>query len=267
MKKRLTLKLTVFILLFSGGCQLLAPPTNPHLLLGNPSDANESPNNFLIEKPQYSLSYNRDRGTPNWVAWQLNNKWFGDVERQNDFDPDESLPATWYRVRPTDYTNSGYDRGHMTPSADRTATVEDNQATFLMTNIVPQTPKNNRGAWKNLEEYSRELVKAGKELYIYAGVDGDKEKIGSNKQVVAPSYTWKIVVVFDRPGMGLRDISENTRIIAVDVPNRKNTSSDWERYLVSVDEIENKTGYDFLDRVSPAIQKAIESKIDSGESQ
>lgn len=265
MKKKLALKLTTFLLLLTGGCQLLAPPTSPHLLLGNPSKAGDLPDNFLIEKYQYALSYNRDKGTPNWVAWQLNSKWLGDVKRQDDFAADESLPEGWYRVKPTDYTNSGYDRGHMTPSADRTATEADNQATFLMTNIVPQTPNNNRGAWKNLEEYTRDLVKSGKELYIYAGVYGDKEKIGKDKQVTAPSYTWKIIVVFDRPGMRLQDISRNTRIIAVDVPNRKNASYNWERYLVTVDAIEAKTGYDFLDRLSPAIQNAIESKIDSGE--
>lgn len=266
MKKKLALKLTVLLLLFSGGCQLLAPPSNPNLLLGNPSNAGEEADNFKIEKPQYVLSYNRDRGTPNWVAWQLNAEWLGDVPRQNDFDPDESLPEGWDRIRPEDYTNSGYDRGHMTPSADRTATIEDNQATFLMTNIVPQTPNNNRGAWKNLEEYARKLVREGKELYIYAGVEGVKETIGNKNRVTVPSYTWKIIVVFDRPGMGLRDISENTRIIAVDVPNRKNASSDWERYLVSVDRIEAKTGYDFLDRVPLKVQEAIESKIDTGAS-
>ena len=266
MKRKLALKLITFLLLFTGGCQLIAPPSNIHLLLGNPSNAGDSADNFLIKKPQYALSYNRDKGTANWVAWQLNSKWLGDVARHDDFDPDNSLPSGWYRVKPIDYTRTGYDRGHMTPSADRTATQEDNQATFLMTNIVPQTPRNNRGAWKNLEEYSRELVKEGKELYIYAGVYGSKEQIGNNKQVTVPTYTWKIIVVFDRPGMRLRDINKNTRIIAVDVANRKNTSSDWERYLVSVDRIESKTGYDFLSQVSSEIQQVIESQVDSGES-
>lgn len=230
--------------------------------MGNPSNAGENPNNYLIVKPQYALSYNRERGTANWVAWQLNQNWLGDIDRQNDFRPDDSLPENWYRVKPSDYTGSGYDRGHMVPSADRTATVEDNSATFLMTNIVPQTADNNRGAWRELEEYCRYLVKQGKELYIIAGVDGDSRKIGRKKQVTAPRSTWKVIVVLDKLGQGIRGISNNTRVIAVNVTNRQNTSDDWKRYLVSVDEIEANTGYNFLTQVPESIQQVIESRVD-----
>jgi endonuclease G len=69
-------------------------------------------------------------------------------------------------VRPTDYTGSGYDRGHIAPSADRTRNEADNSSTFLMTNMMPQVPEVNRGVWGDLEEYCRELVQQGKELYI-----------------------------------------------------------------------------------------------------
>lgn len=216
-----------------------------------------------MEKPQYVLSYNRERGTANWVAWQLSSKWLGESQRQEDFRSDESLPSDWYHVSSSDYTRSGYDRGHMTPSADRTKSEEDNSATFLMTNIVPQTPNNNRGAWKDLEEYCRNLVEQGKELYIIAGVFGEREKIGKNKQVTPPDYTWKVIVVLDQPGQGVRGVSTDTRVIAVDVPNRKNTSSSWEKYRVSVDQLETKTGYDFLNRVPESIQKVIESRVDN----
>ncbi len=256
------LSATIFIFLQTGCDFLLGfdTPTNPHLLLGNPSNAGLEPNNYLIEKPQYVLSYNRERGTANWVAWQLNQSWLGKVERQDDFRPDATLPEDWYQVRPNDYRGSGYDRGHLTPSADRTDTIEDNSATFLMTNIVPQTPNNNRGAWRELEEYCRELVEEGKELYIIAGVYGEREKIGPDRQITVPTYTWKVIVVLDEPGAGLNNISENTRIIAVDVTNRVNTSSDWENYQVSVDQLEAKTGYDFLNRVPVSIQDVIESR-------
>ena len=263
MKRKLVFVIPLLLLSLIAGCQLLlTKPVNPHLAIGNPSDAGQNPNNFLIVRPQYALSYSRERGTPNWVAWQLNQSWLGNVERQDDFSADDSLPSDWYKVKPKDYTRSGYDRGHMVPSADRTATVEDNLATFLMTNIVPQTPDNNRGAWKELEEYSRDLVKQGKELYIIAGVDGDSRKIGKNKQVTVPRSTWKVIVVLDKPGQGLAGISKNTRVIAVNVTNRQNTSDDWKRYLVSVDEIEAKTGYNFLSKVPESIQKVIESRVD-----
>ena len=265
MKPKLFFVISVFGLFLITGCQLLlTQPVSPHLIMGNPSNAGENPDNYLIIKPQYALSYNRERGTPNWVAWQLNQSWLGNIQRQDDFRPDDSLPETWYRVKPSDYTGSGYDRGHMVASADRTRNVEDTLATFLMTNIVPQTPENNRGAWRELEEYCRYLVKQGKELYVIAGVDGSSKKIGRTKQVTAPASTWKVIVVLDQPGQDIKAISENTRVIAVNITNRKNTGDDWKKYLLSVDQLEAKTGYNFLDRVPESVQQVIESRVDRG---
>jgi endonuclease G len=262
-KRKLVFVIPVLLVALIAGCELLlTQPVSPHLIMGNPSNAGENPNNYLMIKPQYALSYSRERGTPNWVAWQLNQSWLGNIERQDDFRPDDTLPSDWYRVKPNDYTGSGYDRGHMVPSADRTATIADNSATFLMTNIVPQTPDNNRGAWRDLEEYCRYLVKQGKELYIIAGVDGSSRKIGKNKEVTAPTSTWKAIVVLDQPGQGIKGISDKTRVIAVNMTNRKNTSDDWKRYLVSVDQLEANTGYNFFNQVPESIQQVIESRVD-----
>jgi endonuclease G len=72
-------------------------------------------------------------------------------DRQDNFRPDDALPAAWYKVRPNDYTGSGYDRGHIAPSADRTRNEADNSATFLMSNMMPQVPELNRGVWGDLE--------------------------------------------------------------------------------------------------------------------
>jgi hypothetical protein len=67
--------------------------------------------------------------------------------------PDTSLPAGFLLARPNDYRNSGYDKGHLCPAADRSASREDMDATFLMTNIAPQAPALNRGPWEKLESY------------------------------------------------------------------------------------------------------------------
>src|SRR4051812_46898621 len=95
------------------------PSTNRNLALGNPSDAVHDaaqPDNYLIERPQYTLSYNRDHGIPNWVSWQVTKQDLGSVKRSPTFTSDTSLPKGWYRVTLDDYTGSGYDRGHMCPS-------------------------------------------------------------------------------------------------------------------------------------------------------
>ena len=143
-----------------------------HLLLGNPTNAqaNESvPYNYLIIKPQYALSYNRSKGHANWVSWELSQQWLGSSDRQNDFRPDPTLPAAWYKVTPNDYTNSGFDRGHLCPSADRTNSPGNNSETFLMTNMIPQAPELNREAWAYLEEYCRDLVTQKYRVFILTG--------------------------------------------------------------------------------------------------
>lgn len=243
----------------------LSPSISVHLLLGNPSSATPTkltPDNYLMVKNQYALSVNQTKGTANWATWQLNQSWLGDAERQDNFRPDNTLPAGWVRVTPSMYSGSGYDRGHIVPSADRTKTKEDNSSTFLMTNMMPQSADNNRNTWGNLEDYCRELVSLGKELYIVAGPFGSQGEPLKGK-VTVPKSTWKIVVVLDSPGAGLDGITASTRIIAVNVPNEQEINNDWRAYKVSVDELEKLTGYDFLSSVSPNIQEVIESKVDS----
>lgn len=244
----------ILIFLFSGCSTQVSE--NIHLKFGNPSQANtRNHSNYLIEKPQYALAYNCTRGTANWVSWQLNRSWLGKVERSNDFRPDLELPQDCYAVRPTDYRGSGYDRGHLVPSGDRTRRKSDNSATFLMSNMIPQSPANNREVWRELEEYSRDLVDQGKELYIVAGGSGTAKKIAQSK-IIVPKYTWKVILVLEQAN---GEIDENSRTIAVWIPNsEKVNNTDWQDYIVSVDEVEKKTGYNFFSVLPTGIQRKIE---------
>ncbi len=240
-----------------------------HAPLGVPKD-NDDSDDYLMEKPQYVLSYNNARGGANWVAWNLNESWFGTVERkQGQFITDMSLPDGFQRITHNDYTGSGFDRGHMVRSEERTRTREDNDATFLMTNILPQTHDLNAGPWLSLETYCEVLAKKkNTELYLIAGGIYDKNPPylnGKGKgRVAIPKSTWKIVVVLER-GQGLESITKDTRIIAVNMPNEQGKEfkkSGWRKYLTTVDELERLTGYDFLSNVPPDIQAVIESKTD-----
>ena len=265
--------------IFSASVAQSQAATSVHLTLGNPSSAvtnTNYPDNYLLVKPQYSLSYSNNRKIPNWVSWQLNQSWFGSTPRQDTFRADTVLPASWYRVSGSDYSGSGFDRGHMTPSADRTNSVTTNSATFLMTNMIPQAPDNNQGVWEKLEVYERDLVNQGKELYIIAGSYGTCG-IGSNGTVCSflaasnrayaitvPARTWKVIVVLDQPGLGARGVTTATRVIAVDIPNIQGVrTADWRSYRISVDALEQRTGYNFLSEVSTAIQAVIEARVDN----
>jgi len=127
-----------------------------------------------------------------------------------------------------------------------------------MTNIIPQTPDNNRNTWGNLEDYSRELVEQGKTLYIIAGTWGSKGKI--NNLVNIPKYTWKIIVILDLPSQ-ISDITSRTPVIAVNIPNDQELEDDWKKFLTTVDQIEKLTEYDFLSNVPTPIQNVLEGNI------
>jgi endonuclease G, mitochondrial len=242
------------------------PKQTNHLRFGNPSDATKNAqingNNWLIERPQYALSYNNAKLTPNWVSWQLNATWIGTTPRVEAFRPDPDLPPNWYKVTPADYARSGYDRGHMTPSADRDNTPENQSSTYLMTNIVPQTPDNNRGPWVRLEEYCRKQVELGKELQIIAGVYGNKGAIGKTQKITVPETVWKVVLIMDRPGLSPSDIGPKTKVIAIEIPNEQGIkTAGWGKYLVTVDSIEAKTGFDLLNALPVDVQAKLESQI------
>ncbi len=82
-----------------------------------------------------------------------------------------------------------------------------------MTNMMPQTPDNNRHTRSGLEKYCRTLDKRGKELYIIAGPYNSQGTLKG--QVTIPASTCQVVIVLDRPGSG---VTANTRVIAVNVP-------------------------------------------------
>ena len=129
-----------------------------HVTTGVPFDKDTS-DDYIIVRDQYVLSYNKNNGEPNWVAWELNADWYGDVARYTgNFITDVSLPAGFYQVKHSDYTNGGYDRGHMVRSEERTRTVEDNKSTFLLTNIIPQRPDLNQGVWLDFEYFLEDLI-------------------------------------------------------------------------------------------------------------
>ncbi|MGC2234937.1 MAG: DNA/RNA non-specific endonuclease [Pyrinomonadaceae bacterium] len=246
-----------------------------HLTMGNPSDATtdvNNPTNYLLEKAQYVMSYHRDRGIPNWVSWHLDTTWLGTTPRQDDFRADPSLPAGWYQVTQNDYSGSGFDRGHHTPSGDRTASVPDNSATFFMTNMMPQAPDNNQGPWEELESYCRTLVNQGNELYIIAGGAG-QGGTGSNGgvtntvasgHVVVPSVTWKVIIVLPSGANDVDRVNKMTRTIAVIMPNTQGIrTTPWQNFRVSVRRVEQLTGFKFFTNVRPSIRPLLKTRVDS----
>ncbi|MEG4334106.1 DNA/RNA non-specific endonuclease, partial [Microcoleus sp. AT9_A2] len=266
-----------------------------HLKLGNPTldgqktrpDAVNNANNYLIEKPQYSLSYNESNKGPNWVSWQLNRTWIGTLqppERDDNLDPldpfpwrsDSELPSELETTEGWEYRGSGFDRGHMTAREHRNRTQKDQFATFLTTNLLPQERSSNRtGAWRQLERFSRQVAqRRGWELYnIAGGYDSINDALPPEnplnlENINVPEYTWK-VIMFVEPGQGIADITVNTPVIAVTMPNGIANPPDiipprWQDQITTVREVEELTGLDLLSNLPDEIENVIENRIYSG---
>lgn len=235
-----------------------------NLLLGNPTSAGQDADNFLLERAQFSLSYNRENGGPNWVAWHTDASNLGDLDR-GKFAPDPDLPPD-SQIRPADYKGSGYDRGHVCPSGDRTASRDDNNATFYMSNMLPQTGSLNRHVWADLENYLRDQIRNGNEIYEIAGGAGSIERIGRGK-INVPQICWKIAVILPAGNNDLRRINAQTRVVAVGMPNAEDKrleTGDWRSYSTTVSKLQSATKLDFLSALPDATQRALEAKTDAG---
>lgn len=239
--------------------------TSIHLTMGIPTDGDDSDDHLMV-KPQYTLSYNKKLNNPNWVSWNLDANYFGDVPRfKGKFMADDSLPAGFYKVRHDDYTGSGYDRGHMVRSEERTKTDADNEATFLTVNLLPQYHDLNAGPWLRLEEYCQRLAqKEKKELFIIAGGVFPKKPETIGKGVAIPESTYKIVVVLDR-NQSIENVTDSTRVIAVVMPNKQGIiREEWGQYRTTVAALEKATRYNFLSDLPEALQKTLENRKDNG---
>jgi len=263
--------LRLFITLF---CLLLAAQVSQakigieyQMQLGDPSDARPDRNNhedYLIQRSVLAEDYDDEHGEPNWVSWDLTADDMGPAKRTPVFHPDSELPASFHHIKSAEYKQSGFDRGHMCPSADRTDNATDNGMVFAMSNIIPQTKDNNEGIWEHLESYCRQQAQSGNELLIICGPAGfDGSKI-PNGPVLIPSQTWKIIVEVPI-GLGsiLSRISSATRVIAVDIPNIVGVRNDpWQKYVVSVNKIEALTGYHFFTALAPNLAAVLKAKVD-----
>ncbi len=239
---------------------------------GDPTAAGAAdPNDFLIVRPQYTLSYNQSRGTPNWVSYELDARQTGGQDRCNCFTADPLLPAD-RRILTSDYTNGGYDRGHMAKSADRTAGNADNAATFYLTNIVPQAADLNQGPWAAFENALSDSSRAGRAVYVVTGplysASHGLTFLKNEGKVAVPDTTWKVAFIgpvnggvpFVRGDVQTWDALPGTTVLAVMMPNVSGIKNDpWSKYLTTVDRVEAATGYDLLSLLPVAFQTALEA--------
>jgi len=126
------------------------------------------------------------------VSERLKHGSIGSAERDNQFHSDSRIGRN---PSPTQYANTGYDKGHMAPAGDSSNAAEMYQ-TFLMTNMTPQKPTLNREAWRMLEEHTRTLFSKAKSDMFVVNIATYNTGSGIRMNgIPVPSGYWKIITV------------------------------------------------------------------------
>jgi len=207
----------------------------------------------IISHIGYTVSYNSDWKTPNWVAYELTKeKAEGTVPRFDAFLPDPEV-ASYESATTYDYSNSGWDRGHMAPAGDMKWNEQAMKESFYLSNICPQNHNLNGGVWNDLEIQVRELAQQKGKIYIVCGPIMSKQPktIGTNK-VAVPDAFFKVL---------LQNENDNWYAIAFMFANesgRKPLST----YAMSVEDMQMITDIDFFPALPDDIEQKAESEVD-----
>ncbi|MFY9151404.1 MAG: DNA/RNA non-specific endonuclease [Prolixibacteraceae bacterium] len=206
----------------------------------------------IVLHKYYTLSYNEQKEQANWVCYTLTDSMIlnGGEERSNSFKMDKLVVTG--SAKSSDYTKSGYDRGHLCPAADMGFEKEAMEESFFMSNISPQVPEFNRGIWKELESKVREWAKKEHEIIVVTGPVFINEKTPIGKDNVAvPGYFFKIIL----------DNSDKQRIVAFLLPNA-GSEKPLTDFALTTDSLENLTGYDFFSQLPDNLENTLEGKVE-----
>ncbi|EFC68911.1 DNA/RNA non-specific endonuclease [Prevotella sp. oral taxon 317 str. F0108] len=204
----------------------------------------------ILKRVAYTASYNSDLRIPNWVAWRLTGAHTRGKNKRAGVKFHEDTDVPMPRAVDFDYVRSGYDRGHLCPSADNRWDATAQEQSFLLTNVCPQDHNLNVGDWHELEILCRKWAKTYGSIYIVAGpvlFKGKHKTIGKNK-VTVPEAFFKVVLCMEGTPKAIGFIYRN------ESGNRPKSY-----YVNTIDDVERITGIDFF----PALPDKVENEVEA----
>ncbi|MGI6718845.1 MAG: DNA/RNA non-specific endonuclease [Bacteroidales bacterium] len=192
---------------------------------------------------------------PNWVAYELTKeKMQGTVKRRDSFSKDPNIPAR-YSAKQSDYTHSGWDRGHMVPAGDMKWSEQAMYETFYFSNICPQNRNLNNGVWHNLEKQVRDLAIQKKQIFIICGPiinNEDKVRTIGDSFVFVPDAFFKVLLCKHKG---------NWHSIAFVFPNEAGNEP-LSSYVMSVSDLQEITGIRFFPNMPDSIIYDLKNNVD-----
>lgn len=208
----------------------------------------------IVKHTAYALQYNEDNEQPDWVAYFLTrNRLNGGISRTDNFREDPQV--TTGSAQLSDYSHTGYDRGHMAPAGDFTWSQDAMSESFFLSNMSPQLHSFNAGIWETLESQVRTWAGAGEDtLFIAAGpiLRSGLLTIGTRKKLTVPEYYFKAI---------LRKSSTGLSAIAF-LMKHESSSKPLSAFAITVDSLEKVTNINFFSKLPVSVQNDAESKID-----
>ncbi|RIV21268.1 DNA/RNA non-specific endonuclease [Fibrisoma montanum] len=210
------------------------------------------PGDEIIRHDGFTLRYQERYEQADWVAYPLlgyETKGQADRDREQ-FQPDPQVKTG--SALPSDYTRSGYDRGHLAPAGDFKFSQRLTSDSFYMSNMSPQAPEFNRGIWKELEELVRRWAVRDRGLYVVTGpvLKPGLPTIGRQNEIAVPKKYYKVLLYCNDPDI---------RMIGFLLDN-KGSDSSLKQFVVPVDQIEQLTGIDFFPKLPDKLERELESK-------
>lgn len=207
----------------------------------------------IVMHDHYMLSYSEEHEQAEWVAYKLDKIQLTYDDRKRPYfieDPKVKTKSADYR----NYKGSGYDRGHLCPAGDRRFSKYAYDETFYTSNISPQNNAFNAGIWNDLEKQIRYWTKKYDSVYVItAGVLEDNLAPIGDEDVSVPNYFYKIVA---------RNDGSTIKMIGFLFKNKASKAT-LKSHLVTIDELERKTGIDFFEKLPNELQKKLESEINT----
>ena len=217
----------------------------------------------------FAVEWDCDKKAQRWTCYQMNaftshsnwsrDNWDNTEWHGDPFQEDPDLPEQ-YRTTLTDYRGSGYDRGHICPSADRLYSKEVNEQTYYLSNMQPQINGFNAGVWLTMENTLRNKWNTSTYrdvLYVCKGGTIDKSNqiatYTSNSHLIVPKYFFAAVLAVK---------NGQYHALGLWFEHKANRDTNLRSYAVTIDQLEQLTGIDFFCNLPDDTETTVESKLD-----
>jgi len=194
----------------------------------------KSEDNQIVFHKNYTLSYNESCEQANWVKYMVTESQLeSNSRRKNNFKSDNLVITE--SASTSDYKGSGYDRGHLASAKSFSYSQESIDETFFMSNMSPQEPSFNRGIWKKLENYERNMAEKMDTVYVITGgiLSGDLKTIGDN-EVCVPEEFYKIIY------------NKKYDFIECFLMKNEKSNESIDKFKISLEALEEVSGFDFM---------------------